>query len=168
MWPNNRFRKKNIIWILLGVYKVITKNGQERTIRKMTTVECHLCSKLITANRFKLHMKKVHNSTEKTNSLQCNFCLKKFTFPSDLKTHTRRKHEKTTKGPFICECCGVTLKTACRLKFHLLVCNKDEKPFPCLECSESYGLEHHLRIHVKTAHTATPQVSISLQRVLDT
>lgn len=133
-------------------------------------MECDQCLKIITVKHYWRHMKNVHNSTDaRSKSLQCHLCPRMFTFPSKLRFHIRKKHEKEKKekkGPFICECCGETLPTACRLKFHLLVCSKDKKPFPCQECSESYGLEHHLRVHIQKAHADIPKVLTSLQNFI--
>lgn len=80
--------------------------------------------------------------------LDCDICSEKFSLYSEIKSHYRSRHPKST---FSISCCGRVLKKRCIIDEHARVHN-NPKAFQCKDCGKCFTgklfLEDHSRCHL--------------------
>lgn len=80
--------------------------------------------------------------------LDCDICSENFGLYSEIKSHYRRRHPKST---FSISCCGRVLQKRCIIEEHARVHN-DPKAFQCKDCGKCFTgklfLEDHSKCHL--------------------
>ncbi|GAB0095212.1 zinc finger protein 2 homolog [Sergentomyia squamirostris] len=112
---------------------------------------CETCSKSFRSlNAFNAHMDKHRN----IQRYACDYCDEKFSNWVMRRTHTYKKHLKTT----YCQCnqCGKGFFTKTNLRNHILKDHLNNK-FQCEKCGKTLntkkGLANHKETHVSTKYT---------------
>ncbi|CAG7837337.1 unnamed protein product [Allacma fusca] len=132
-----------------------TKNGLEQH-RQIHSNEksfmCEVCGHAFnTKNGLQSHMKRCHTKTPKSiprKDVICHYCGKTFICEAMLKRHLT-VHTGVVVKPLNCEICGKLLSKY-KMKEHMI--RHGPPRFPCSECSKSFHMSHHLRIHLEVKH----------------
>ncbi|XP_075149171.1 zinc finger protein weckle [Haematobia irritans] len=95
---------------------------------------------------FERHIR-IHMPVEKRRTIKCNECDSRFSSKAQLEAHINFKH-KNDKN-FVCEECGLCLRTNSNLRQHLLT-HTDLKPYECEVCNKKFKNNSRLRIHMDT------------------
>lgn len=105
---------------------------------------CSQCTKVFgTPRQLEIHAK-VHLPTELRKTVPCPYCDKKFSSHTLLQTHIKYIHMK--ERPFICEECGVAVRTNAALRTHMLT-HTDYAPYECEVCKK--GFKNQIRLKVR-------------------
>uniref|UniRef100_A0A1I8NZR3 Protein krueppel n=1 Tax=Stomoxys calcitrans TaxID=35570 RepID=A0A1I8NZR3_STOCA len=109
--------------------------------------KCPSCDRVLQSwYNFERHMR-IHMPVEERKTKKCTECESRFTSKAQLEAHVNFKH-KNDKN-FICEECGLSLRTNSNLRQHLLT-HTDLKPFECEVCKKKFKNNSRLRIHMDT------------------
>ncbi|XP_044731744.1 gastrula zinc finger protein XlCGF57.1-like [Chrysoperla carnea] len=108
-------------------------------------VTCHICGKSVTKKYLDDHLE-IHKEREK---MTCDKCSKTFISELTLKRHIKEIHDNERNH--LCNICGHGLRTASKLRIHLLK-HSNERPFACDRCEKKFlrlaGLKDHIaRVH---------------------
>jgi len=132
----------------------------KRTVHGMGGFKCETCDEVFDACRvLDYHRVLQHNIK---NFHQCQFCDERFDAKFDLKKHRTAKHKEKYRQElqekyknqkhFICDLCGFSSNNKYHFGVHMLR-HKDDKPFQCDKCENTFTMASALRRHKITAHT---------------
>ena len=122
-------------------------------VTKTSSIECHLCKKLLKKGRLKTHINEVHE----TLKLKCDMCGKSMS-PNRLRKHVREVHDKVKDFP--CNLCDMTFGQSGTLERHVRNVHnvknvydvENEKKFQCRVCSSTFKSSSELKDHLKAVH----------------
>ncbi|XP_023301783.2 zinc finger protein weckle isoform X1 [Lucilia cuprina] len=114
---------------------------------------CPACDKvLLSLFNLERHVR-IHVPLEVRKNIKCPECDNRYTSNAQLETHIRYKHKN--EKPFICEECGLSLRTNSNLRQHMLI-HTDVAPFECEVCKKKFKnktrLKTHMDIHSPNKH----------------
>ncbi|XP_065357727.1 zinc finger protein weckle [Calliphora vicina] len=114
---------------------------------------CPACDKvLLSLFNLERHVR-IHMPLESRKTIKCPECDNRYTSNAQLDTHVRYKHKN--EKPFICEECGLCLRTNSNLRQHMLI-HTDIAPYECEVCKKKFKnktrLKTHLDIHSPNKH----------------
>ena len=110
---------------------------------------CNLCGKASsTAYDLKLHLKTVHDQSNRTPCPTCGKLIR----PDTLKYHIQRIHEEINKNRHICQECGKSCAEASTLKAHLAAIHSIGIQHNCPHCGKPFGSKYNLKIHISGVH----------------
>ena len=75
--------------------------------------------------------------------IKCTECDNRYTSNAQLETHIKYKHKN--EKPFICEECGLCLRTNSNLRQHMLT-HTDLAPFECDVCKKKFKNKSRLKV----------------------
>ena len=121
---------------------------------------CQLCKKVLSSREdYREHRKEAHGINIVPDEFkpvhECQYCGKKFRYPSDIKRHLRTH---SNERAFQCEICGKAFKEELYAKRHALshdtsdVKNVKQKQIECPICNKTFtkaGLNIHMGVHSK-------------------
>ncbi|XP_073822636.1 uncharacterized protein isoform X2 [Musca autumnalis] len=111
-------------------------------------LKCPVCCKSLKSwYNFERHMR-THIPNEERKTTQCTECESRFTSKAQLEAHINYKHRKDK--PFICEVCGLSLRTYSNLRQHQIIIHTDIKPFECEVCKKTFKNSYRLKVHMDT------------------
>ncbi|XP_034232531.1 zinc finger protein 70-like isoform X2 [Thrips palmi] len=117
---------------------------KKKTVRGDRSVLCHVCSKMMKAQRLRAHLR-IHSGEK---PYECKVCNRKFSHRSNLRNHMSTIHSE--EKPHECSICGKKFKVMKNLKGHLEF-HRGEKRYECRICSKKFrlpsGLKKHARVH---------------------
>ena len=138
-------------------------DGSENKITDEKKLTCVTSDKVFNSRSvLNCHVKKACNVNKRTgksekriNSLQCNFCGKKYARKQQL-----QRHEKThtDERPYQCQECGSAFREKYDLKRHMKI-HSDEKPYKCTMCDKAFVVKRYLGYHVYNVHTERSQIT---------
>ena len=118
-----------------------------------STLECHLCKKLLKKDSLKTHIDEVHE----TPKSKCDLCGKEM-HPNRFRSHFIEVHDKVKN----CQCnlCGKTFGQWATLDKHVKNVHnvktvydvENEKKFQCRVCSNTFKSSLELKDHLKAVH----------------
>lgn len=86
-------------------------------------------------------------------SYRCLICNSQFEVPYDIRSHIRERHvykmfppPTEPKREFICDLCGMAMKSKAAVKNHLLI-HTNTKSHPCTICGKKFRQNADRRIH---------------------
>lgn len=115
----------------------------EATPQRSNTTMCQVCGKLVRG--IHLHML-IHKGIKK---YQCEYCTKSFTQSGQLKRHIN-SHLNIRNYSCPHQGCDKTFVDPSSVSKHLVIHNKDERPFVCSVCAANFNRLGALRYHEKT------------------
>ncbi|KAL9922858.1 zinc finger protein weckle-like [Glossina fuscipes fuscipes] len=115
--------------------------------------KCPTCEKIVsTSYHLERHLR-THVPLEERKVVSCSECDKRFFTNTQLEAHIKYRHKN--EKPFICEECGICLRTNANLRIHLLT-HTDIAPFECEVCRKKFKdrtrLKTHMDIHSPNKH----------------
>uniref|UniRef100_A0A1A9W3Y4 Zinc finger protein weckle n=1 Tax=Glossina brevipalpis TaxID=37001 RepID=A0A1A9W3Y4_9MUSC len=115
--------------------------------------KCPTCEKIVsTSYHLERHLR-THVPLEERKVVSCSECDKRFFTNTQLESHVKYRHKN--EKPFICEECGICLRTNANLRIHLLT-HTDIAPFECEVCRKKFKdrtrLKTHMDIHSPNKH----------------
>lgn len=111
---------------------------------------CPACDKiLLSLNNLERHVR-IHVPLEVRQTFKCSDCDNRYTSNAQLETHIRYKHKN--EKPFICEECGLSLRTNSNLRQHMLI-HTDLAPFECEICKKKFKNKTRLKVSHEYLHS---------------
>lgn len=106
---------------------------------------CPACDKvLLSLFNLQRHVR-IHVPLEARNTIKCLECDQLYTSNAQLEAHVRQKHKN--EKPFICEECGLCLRTNSNLRQHMLI-HTDLAPFECEVCKKKFKNKTRLKVNL--------------------
>lgn len=104
---------------------------------------CPSCDKvLLSLYNLERHVR-IHIPLEVRQTIKCPECDNRYTSNAQLETHVRYKHKN--EKPFICEECGLCLRTNSNLRQHMLI-HTDIAPYECEVCKKKFKNKTRLKV----------------------
>lgn len=106
-------------------------------------LKCPLCDRTLqTWYNFERHMR-IHMPLESRKTIKCPECENRYTSSAQLDAHINYKHRN--EKPFICEECGICVRTNSNLRQHMLI-HTDNAPFECEVCKKKFKNNSRLKV----------------------
>ena len=130
--------------------------------------QCEICHKVV--DHLRMHVKTHHRRCKKCSitfptvdelnqhkdncksSLECKFCMKKFTYHPGLKQHIKKFHEGTKLKMFKCDDCNKNFNVHGNLKRHYLTVHQKIKSHKCDTCGKCFGTKDEAKRHNISVH----------------
>jgi uncharacterized Zn-finger protein len=119
------------------------KKSSQKSLKSNSGTMCQVCGKLVKG--IQMHML-IHKGIRK---FQCEYCTKSFTQSGQLKRHIN-SHLNIRNYSCPHEGCDKTFVDPSSVSKHLVIHDKDARPFVCSLCSANFNRLGALRYHEKT------------------